>query len=584
MGVPGFFSWLIKQYKEGTIVIDNIPSKPRALYIDANCLFHPQCFKILEGMIDEKNIDKLENKMIQRILNYIDFLIGYTDPQELVYISVDGVAPLAKINQQRKRRFKTISDNLLKEKIKKKYGLKTNNVWSNTVITPGTDFMEKLHTQLLRHLNTKKRIKIIYSSYHTIGEGEHKILQHIKKYNSSGPIVIYGLDADLFFLSMASQKNNIYLLRENTHFSGVSKNVNELYDLVDDVTEELKFVSIDTIKEKYNETIRDIILTKLDKLNEHKTINVDIDFCNDFVFLCYLLGNDFLPHFPSIDIKHYGLDYILDSYAETFIFFNKNLINIKKNNVKINVEIFCDLIRRLGEHETIYFTEMLPEIKHKLKHKQCPKNISDDYEKEMWNIENMKYYKIDDPVRLGIGGTEDWKFRYYEHYFNTIEHQNKVKNEVCYSYLEGLKWTTLYYFCDCPSWTWQYVYTHAPFISDLSQILTNIDINTIKFESNASNTPFTPCSQLLSVLPPFCKNLLPHSYRDLVCSINSQIIDLFPEVVEIDMINKDLYWQCVPKIPTVSIDRIMDAVKNLKLTDSEKIKNMVCDDFFINFK
>lgn len=580
MGVPGFFSWLIKQYKEDKLITNQLPEKANILYIDANCLFHPQCFKILEGLPNENNVEKMENKMAERIINYIDYLIGYVDPQKMVYIAVDGVAPMAKINQQRKRRYKSVDDLTLRDTIKKKYGIKSNNNWNNTVITPGTEFMEKLHEKLVDHLKTKKRIKIIYSSYHTHGEGEHKILQHIKNLPKSmkGTYVIYGLDADLFFLSMASQVNNIYLLREDSHFSGVHKSVNELYDLVEDVAEDLKFVSIDTTKQYYNEQIKNILMTKIEQQNINHQIDLDNDFCNDFIFLCYLLGNDFLPHFPSIDIKKHGLDTILDCYSDIYIEYEENLIKINEDDVEINNYIFEQLIKKISDFEYEYFTKTLPEINSRKQYRRCPSN--DKYTQEMWEIENMKNINIEDPVKLGIGNENEWKFRYYEHYFNTSEYQSQTIGEICKCYLEGLKWVSLYYFKKCPDWKWQYVYNHAPFLSDLyDYVKKDFDFSQMKFKINE---PISCCIQLLCVLPPSCHKILPKEYKYLVTSIDSPIIDMFPEKISLDMINKDLYWQCIPLIPVLDIDRILLIVNNIKLSKYDNLRNKYLKEIIFN--
>ena len=143
--------------------------------------------------------------MIKQILKYMDFLIGYVNPKKQVYISVDGVAPMAKMSQQRKRRYRAVDDAKIKDDIRRKYNKETFEYWNNTVITPGTEFMEKLHLSILDYISKRKENKIIYSSFHTFGEGEHKILQDIK-INNSQSFVIYGLDADLIFLSLACQK------------------------------------------------------------------------------------------------------------------------------------------------------------------------------------------------------------------------------------------------------------------------------------------------------------------------------------------------------------------------------------------
>ncbi|ARF09310.1 XRN 5'-3' exonuclease [Catovirus CTV1] len=582
MGVPGFFSWLIKQYKEDKLITDNLPEKAGILYIDANCLFHPQCFKVLEGLPNETNIDNLESKMIQRILNYIDFLIGYVDPQKMVYIAVDGVAPLAKINQQRKRRYRSIDDNNLKNSIKSKYGIKSNNIWSNVCITPGTEFMEKLHNKLSDHFNKNKRIKIIYSSYHSSGEGEHKILQHIKNLPNQLKKcvnVIYGLDADLFFLSMASQLDNIYLLRENSQLGGRDKGIADLYDIVDDVAEELKFVSIDTTKNCYNEQIKNILETKLEQIDyDRPEINTNINFCNDFTFMCYLLGNDFLPHFPSIDIKKNGLDIILNCYTDIYINCGENLIQVDKNDVKINNQFFVELIKKISNYEKYFFTKILPEINSRKQHRRCP--LSDKYSREIWEMENMKNIEIDDPIKLGEGEEEDWKFRYYEHYFHTIEYQKETIKDVCESYTKGLKWVTEYYFKECSDWKWQYDYNHAPFISDLyNYIKANRNINNITFKANE---PINCLTQLMCVLPPSCCNMLPQEFRNLVTSSESPVIDMFPTKIELDMINKDLYWQCVPMIPALNIDRILLATKNIKFSGEYNIRNKKTKEYMYN--
>ena len=180
MGVPGFFAWLLKQDIKKSIIIKELVGKQiQGLYLDSNCLFHPQCFKLLSFYPGETDVNKLENLMIKRIINYINFLIDYVKPTELIYIAVDGVAPVAKINQQRKRRYKSVIDNQIKYNLQRKYHIPHNESWSNIVITPGTEFMIKLDKALCKLKASNK--KIMYSSYQEPGEGEHKILQYIKK-------------------------------------------------------------------------------------------------------------------------------------------------------------------------------------------------------------------------------------------------------------------------------------------------------------------------------------------------------------------------------------------------------------------
>ena len=125
MGLPFFFKQLLEYYGEKNLILMKVKSPIDSLYIDANCLFHPQCFKILELCKDTTDLQQLENKMFQRITNYIDFLISYANPTKEVYICVDGVAPVAKISQQRKRRFRGVDDTMVKDKINNIYGRST---------------------------------------------------------------------------------------------------------------------------------------------------------------------------------------------------------------------------------------------------------------------------------------------------------------------------------------------------------------------------------------------------------------------------------------------------------------------------
>lgn len=581
MGVPGFVTWL-RDYCKDKMILTTLPSNCKILYIDANCLIHPKCFEILEHCKNIIDISKLENLMFKRIVKFIEFLVDYANPDEC-FLAVDGVAPVAKITQQQKRRFKSIDDSIMKDNLKIKHKIPLSVKWSNTVITPGTEFMERLHYYLLKHFaqkmkDPKNKTIYIYSSYHTPGEGEHKILEDIRlrlkndTAKEKDIYVIYGLDADLFFLAMASKKKNIYLLREEHHFFQGKVVKHELFDPIDDIVEDMRFVSIDITKECYSKRMAEIISKKM-----NQDYNNNNNFCNDFVFLCYLLGNDFLPHFPSIDIHKEGLDILIDTYTDIFIKLNKNyLIQVDmNNNVEINNIFLLELLEQLGNKEEIFFTEIQPEYKYNRQKKKCYAN--DNYSRELWEIENMKV-EISDPIKLGKGEKDVWKFRYYEYYFGVSEHYQKHVDLMSHMYLEGLIWVARYYYNGCESWTWQYPFTHAPFVSDVYKYMKNKNININKIKFNKAK-PLPPCVQLISVLPPSCSHLMPINYSKLVTDLKSPIIDMFPKQVKIDMINKDMNWMCIPLLPYLNVERILDATKNIKLNKDEDSRNKELENF-----
>jgi 5'-3' exonuclease len=599
MGLPGFFAWILKKYASD-ILLDNLSKNPKYLYIDANCLFHPECFKILEGYSND-DLESLKSKMFKRIVNYLDFLEKYVKPTEIMYIAVDGTAPLAKIIQQRKRRYKTELDNFMKNEIKIKYGVTINDSWSNTSITPGTEFMEDLHKYIFEHYENKKcnkikKLKYIYSSYHTPGEGEHKILQHIKKYtNLDDDIVIYGLDADLIFLAMASNRKNIFLLREQTLFQQKNKDKdkdnnkqeNKQIDYINDVMREMTFVSIKRTKESYNKDMKEKLFTfsKSKKYEKHKILNnmndVNYDFSNDLIFICFLLGNDFLPHFPSIDIHTEGLDALIESYMKCILNLDSHLVYVKNNDIEINTYFFQIMIEDMGNKEDEYFYEKLYAPNNFLeRHKRKRCFEEDEYKKELWKMDNLKNKsekEEKDNLQLGIDDKDIWKYRYYEYHFKVSGQQDKFIDKLVIMYLDGIKWVSEYYFNECPDWKWSYLCHYAPFISDIARFIKekNIDLNNIKFNNNKHVPMMT---QLVSVLPPSCKNYLPKSYKYLVTDFSSPIIDMFPKKVQIDTLYKCQLYQCVPLIPYLNIDRVIDVTRNLKLSNEEKERSKIFDD------
>lgn len=549
MGVPGFFLWLMKNYKkEGFVfqkekliesneqIISDINSIDYFL-IDANCLIHPVCFKTIADNPNLTSTEKLEDKMLNNICDYFEKIINYVNPKKGIYIAIDGVAPVAKIKQQRSRRFKSVADKILWDNIKKKHNKPLGNYWNNNAITPGTLFMEKLHIKLLDWSKTLNR-PVIYSSCFTPSEGEHKLLQFIRtnqKNKQEYSYVIYGLDADLIFLALSTESDKIYLLREATEF-----NKNESKEV-------LNYVSIKIMR-------RSIVNTIQKYLGE--SINKDIDsvrVVNDFIFMCYFLGNDFLPHIPSLDIHHNGIESLIISWAETVneLILEKNqieyLLNDTKALTKINNDFLSRFLNKLSLQEDYILREHFAIGK---KRKSCD---GDAYEKEMFRIENLQF-KIVDPIQLGSDNPESWRLRYYQHYWGVgKEELEEFSQKLVIQYLIGIKWVTIYYFDKCPSWEWYYPFDHPPFISDITKYLDKINLNKIKFDFGE---PLKPYMQLLAVLPPQSNYLLPVNIGKLMTNSNSSLIYMYPQEFEQDFINKKRYWMAIPKLPPLDIKQI----------------------------
>ena len=93
---------------------------------------------------------------------------------DIVFIAFDGVAPLAKLEQQRNRRYKSQFTSDVLSTI----SVSNEQKWNTTAITPGTAFMEKLDKKV--SLFFKKYKNVIVSGSNIPGEGEHKIFTHLR--------------------------------------------------------------------------------------------------------------------------------------------------------------------------------------------------------------------------------------------------------------------------------------------------------------------------------------------------------------------------------------------------------------------
>ena len=277
------------------------------------------------------------------------------------------------------------------------------------------------------------------------------------------------------------------------------------------------------------------------------------------------MGNDFIPHIPSIDIKIGGIDILICAYIDVYLSTKQNLVNLVPN-AELNTHFLIKFLEYISKRESYYFSSVLP--KRKSINRECP--YSDPYKKELWELENLKRFTIRDNIKLGHGS--DWKHRYYEHHFKT----GKIDfiNKICLRYCESIIWVLRYYFEGCPSWSWNYPFIHAPFVSDIHKYVKehNANINSISFKKNS---PLTPCQQLVAVLPPESSHILPKKFQKLTTSFNSPIIDLYPTYIKLDMIGCNKYWQCHSLIPNVDINRIRNATKNITLSKKEQQRNIL---------
>ena len=131
------------------------------LYLDMNGIIHPCCHP------QDKPQPKSETEMFSLIFEYVDKIIEIVRPKKVLYLAIDGVAPRAKMNQQRSRRFRTALD--VQEKAEREAAIRNKwmeagikfsdkdaqskgEAFDSNVITPGTEFMDNLSKALQQYI------------------------------------------------------------------------------------------------------------------------------------------------------------------------------------------------------------------------------------------------------------------------------------------------------------------------------------------------------------------------------------------------------------------------------------------------
>jgi 5'-3' exonuclease len=270
---------LIKKLSKNTIPVNN-------LYLDCNSIIYDAVHNIDFAKLVVSDIDTIINSVCSKIDEYIFEL----KPDNIVYIAFDGVAPVAKLEQQRSRRYKSLYQNNISKSIFKDA---KPDPWNTTAITPGTNFMKKLNEIIRIKYSEPKKYNIdsfVLSPSDKYGEGEHKLFEFIREFpehHKDKNTVIYGLDADLIMLSINHLpiSQNIYLFRETPHFiKSINAELEPDESYIIDIPELAKIITLDM-----NNGIE---LTTEQQKNR----------IYDYIFLCFFLGNDFMPHFPSINI------------------------------------------------------------------------------------------------------------------------------------------------------------------------------------------------------------------------------------------------------------------------------------------
>lgn len=343
----------------------NIKLMFESIYFDFNSIIHNTSAKLIsnanksiEKTIVEKQdsfifkeiiMSDLENAIINEVLDHVLKMLtvcSVSDQVKNIYLCMDGVPSLAKMQEQKKRRlfgslmFKFRKDlllkwkNQMKKKTPSKYIYEELKIeWNKCNIGPGTVFMHLLNKKLTSD-DYKEKLKEIFPNLKKYvvlstdehGEGEKKIMDIINSSDYEKQVLIYSPDADVELLSMICKNENVYILKEEN-------------------TGELNLINVKKLKTYI-----------LQIINDDCKENINRRMINDIVLLSTVFGNDFLPKMKSVNVKN-DFEYLLKTYSE---YFKQNKNYIMTDTFEIDTNNLIKMLELLSKNENdrIYYNFM----------------------------------------------------------------------------------------------------------------------------------------------------------------------------------------------------------------------------------
>lgn len=531
MGIHRFFPWFKTHF--GKHILDvKMPTDCNKIHvdnfmIDLNGVFHTSCqrvykygnFKAPKRLINNTGTfqPNRDVEVFKDICSEIERLLKFVTPKKRLYLAVDGVAPICKQAQQRQRRFKSAMESDVVE-------------FDSCKISPGTQFMHNLTTFLENYIQKKVQTDVTWQSFECIfssekipSEGEQKCLQFVRLNKLNNPLenyCIHGMDADLIMLALSAHVSQFYILRENIYESG------------------FHFIDIKGVSEDLGHLMNwtpNTNATTCKKYNPERAID-------DFVFICFVIGNDFLPHIPSIEIAEGGVDVMLEVYRKVGPHYGHltRLHNVGVHLIKKSLEVFFFelatyekgmLEEKLNNRHVVFF----------------PHPILD------------RHTKMDRETGSKILDFDEFSKDYYTSCFPQLSSadSNLIK-DICLDYIEGMQWVITYYTKSVPCWNWCYKYNYAPFARDLAKY-----IKDFRFKEYDVSFPNPPFQQLLSIMSPKSSALVPFPLSELMLSASSPVIEFYPSTFPIDLAGKRKEWEGRAILPILDQDRIKAAYQLL---------------------
>ncbi|XP_078043775.1 5'-3' exoribonuclease pacman isoform X2 [Augochlora pura] len=592
MGVPKFFRYISERYPciSQTLKDYQIPMFDN-LYLDVNGIIHG-CSHPNDSDI---SFHISEETIFKNIFHYIEVLFSMIQPQKLFFISIDGVAPRAKINQQRGRRFRVakLTEEQIAQAKAKGNEINMEEKFDSNCITPGTAFMAKLDEQFKYFISNKistddlwKKCKIILSGSRVPGEGEHKIMDYIRymkaqpDYDPETKHCLYGLDADLIMLGLCTHEAYFTLLREEVKFGKKQTKIQ--------TPEETKFCLF------HLSLLREYINHEFSSLREKLPFPYDIEkIIDDWVLMGFLVGNDFVPHLPNLHVSRGALSILYHVYMDVL----PSLEGYINESGTLKLDRFEKFIERLSRYDFLQFSTHYSALKSlddrmERRSPNCdipmckkpknsnnvttPKRVQDkEFDNLLRAAADMSPGTFCEDEEDDESDNEIYNLEFIQHkrdyYMNKLDYENideAFLRSQAEAYVRAIQWNLNYYYNGCCSWSWYYPHHYAPYISDIK------DFKDLKLEFDLGE-PFLPFQQLLAVLPPYSRKLLPPAFQGLLIDKTSPIIEYYPTDFKTDLNGKQQEWEAVVLLPFMNEKVLLDAMAPhyFKLTLDQLARN-----------
>lgn len=530
MGIPSYFRSILQKYPG---CLRKEVAATDVLCFDFNCLIYrcirgPSMPPYPESAVsDPYEHDMWEAELLKEVVRVVREVWMNAGKPKSVLLAVDGVVPMAKIRQQRVRRFKSAW--LRKEGAAG---------WDTNAITPGTKFMEKLGTVLK---GVVLGAECIVSGVDEEGEGEHKIMSWIRGAFSGCKgknVVVYGLDADLILLTMLVGEEcdlNIQLMREKQEFGGGPRSASGAAAgaaSAGAAAQEYQFLDIREFQRRVGPQGREEVL--------------------NYIALMSLMGNDFLPHSLTHKLGDGGHDCVISEFS----LLRKNgwLVDASGN---YKISVLGGIFRRWASDEDGRMLHMIMK-----KEEQARRGVGKGMDASEglpleWAVEKALLRSGQSPERQSPELDESWREVYWE---NIHPYANaESKDNLCAEYLRGFQWILDYYQGRPVNMSWMFPAWIPPLWSDLAafcqrrgDFLPVIEI--------AETRPL-PQEQLAMVLPLESWGLV----RDTkLRRLPVQMPQMWPRKFGFFSLGRKWLWECEARIPVITAGRLREEIGDAK--------------------